>query len=478
MGKKCPQKQGFSKKMALMGVGMGLGILLFTGIAGQAVTINVLSVEDPFYFSLEKALPEFEKETGIKVSLQPLAYDALHAKIIASFVGRTKGIDVVTVDQMWLSQYAENRWITALTPYIERDKEAVRMDEFVPETIYTMSEWRGDIYTLPIGTYGQFVMYRTDLLEKTGLQPPPTEPAKWWTWDQYMDYVRKLDALGEEIYGTVICGAQPVPIVHMYTQLAVSKGVQWFKQFPKAPWDFTPTINSGENVEALKYYKQLYEHSPGESINYNWFDAGMSFAKKDIGIFFWWTPYGYLVRQAGYMVEEPSPIVGKYKIALLPHQPGIPQTYSLGGWSLAVPTYSANKEEAWEFVKWATSKRIQKAMALTPIYQFNDFAREPLFRDEDCLKHYPWLSTQLYSLKEGDGKITRPPIPIYTTLEGFYGLQLNMAVAGLKTPEMALADAQSQFELALKQNFYLPFKMTSYDDTLEKITELIGKLSP
>jgi multiple sugar transport system substrate-binding protein len=482
MGKKYLQKPGFSKKMALMGVGIGLAVLLLTAIAVQAVTINVLSVQDPFYFPLEKLLPEFEKETGIKVNLQGLAYDALHAKIITSFVGRTKGIDVVTVDQMWLSQYAENRWIIPLTPYIERGKDAVRMDEFVPEVIYTMNEWRGDIYTLPIGTYGQFVMYRTDLLEKAGLQSPPTEPAKWWTWDTYMDYVRKLDGLGEEIHGTVICGAQPVPIVHMYTQLAVSKGVKWFKQFPKAPWDFTPMIDSEENVEALKYYKQLYEHSPEESINYNWFDAGMCFAKKDIAIFFWWTPYGYLVRQAGYMVEEPSPVVGKYEIALLPHQPDIPQTYSLGGWSLGVPTYSGYKEEAWQFVKWATSKRIQKAMALAPIYQdvyqFNDFAIEPLFRDEDCLKIYPWLSTQLYSLKEGNGKITRPPIPIYTTLEGFYGLQLNMAVAGLKTPETALADAKSQFELALKQNFYLPFKMTSYDDTLERVTELIAKLSP
>jgi len=477
MDKKSPKSKKLKK---LIIIGIGLGILLFSGIASQAqkATINVLSVQDPFYFALEKAIPQFEKETGIKVNLQGLAYDALHAKLITSFVGKAKGVDVVTVDQMWLSQYAENRWIIPLTPYIKKDKEDVRMDEFIPEVIYSMNEWRGDIYTLPVATYGQFVMYRTDLLKKTGLQTPPARPATWWTWDKYMEYIEKFDELGKKIYGTVICGAQPVPIVHMYTQLAVSKGVHWFKQFPKAPWDFTPTINTKKNVEALKYYKELYQHSPEEAINYIWFDAGTAFAKKDIGMFYWWTPYGYLIRQAGYMVKEPSPIVGKYDIALLPHQPGVSQTYSLGGWSLGIPTYSGYKEEAWEFIKWATSRKIQKMMALTPIYQFDDFAREPLFRDEDCIRLYPWLPTQFYTLKKGNGKITRPPIPIYTTLEGFYGLQLNMAVAGLKSPEAALADAESQFKLVLKQNFYIPYEVASYDDTLENTIKLIKELSP
>jgi multiple sugar transport system substrate-binding protein len=64
------------------------------------------------------------------------------------------------------------------------------------------------------------------------------------------------------MFGTVVCGAQPVPIVHMYTQLAASRGVRWFKSFPAPPWDFTPTINSPENVESLKFYKGLYDLSP------------------------------------------------------------------------------------------------------------------------------------------------------------------------------------------------------------------------
>jgi len=471
---KCTRKLGRIIVISL------LGVLLLASLSAyaQKVTLNVLGVQDPWYFALEEVIPEFEKMTGIKVNLEGLAWDALQARLTTSFITKEKGIDVISVDDCRLAQFAENTWIIPLTSYIEKDKKSVKMNEFVPEVIYSSCTWRGDVYTLPVATYSQFVMYRTDLLQKAGLQFPPTEPADWWTWDKYMEYVKKIDQLGDDIYGTVIVGVQPVPIVHMYTGLEVNKGVRWFKHFPEAPWDFTPTVNTEKSINTLKYYKELYKYSPPESINYLWFDAGTAFAKKNIGIYYWWSPYGYLIRHAGYMVEEPSPIVGKFGVALMPYEPGEPRIYSLGAHGLGIPQYSAYKEEAWKFIMWATSTEAQKAMALTHLHAFNDFAREPLFRDPELIKYYPWLPTQLYTVKQANGKVSRPHMALYPSLEGFYGLQLNLVLAGHKTPEQAMTDAQSQFELILKQNYYLPYKGLSYDDTLDKTIALIKKLSP
>ncbi len=456
-------------------------VVLFVSVLCQAqgvtVTVEVLGVEDPWYFALEKVTPQFEKETGIRVKIQGLSLDVLYARIVTSFVSKQASADVIGVDNKWLAQYAENGWIIPLTSYIKRDKQEVRMNEFIAAVINGVSEWRGEIYTLPIAAYSQFVMYRKDLLAQAGLSLPPTEQNDWWTWDKYMEYVEKVDALGEDVYGTVICGAQPSPIVDMYTGVAASKGVRWFKQFPEAPWDFTPAINSEENIEALNYYKKLYQHSPAEAINYVWFDAGTAFSTKDVGMFFWWSPYGYLVRQAGYMVEEPSPIVGKYDVAPMPYQPGYPEVTNSAHHGLAIATYSAHKEEAWEFIKWATSGETQKNMALCPPYLFNDFSREYLFRDEECLQHYPWLSIQLGSLKQSNNMITRPAIPIHATLEGVYGLQLNTALGGMKGPEAALADVESQWDTILKQNFFIPYRGESYDHTIENTQKLINELS-
>ena len=170
------KKRKLFTTLSSIGIALGLVVVLLISFAGKSgggkvagAEINVMSVQDPFYFGVEQLIPQFEEESGIKVNFEGLAYDALHAKIITSFVGKKAGVDVVTVDQMWLSQYADNNWILDLTPYIEKDKEEVRMDDFVPEVIYSMNEWRGRIYTMPICSYGQFVMYHTELMKKAGL---------------------------------------------------------------------------------------------------------------------------------------------------------------------------------------------------------------------------------------------------------------------------------------------------------------------
>ena len=117
-------------------------------------------------------------------------------------------------------------------------------------------------------------------------------------------------------------------------------------------------------------------------------------------------------------------------------------------------------------------------MALTKMKVFNDFARAPLFHDEELIKYYPWLPIQLDMIKNSNGKVSRPHMVLYPSLEGMYGLQLNKALAGHVTPEQAMEDAQIQFETILKQNFYLPYPMEGYNDTKEKTIELIESLSP
>ena len=129
MSNRYVKKRRLLTKLTITGIAIGLCIVFLFSFAGgggkkaEEVTINVLTVQDPFYFGMELSIPTFEEKTGITVNLEALAYDALHAKIITSFVGKKAGVDVVTVDQMWLSQYADNNWILDLTPYIDKDKE-------------------------------------------------------------------------------------------------------------------------------------------------------------------------------------------------------------------------------------------------------------------------------------------------------------------------------------------------------------------
>ena len=451
----------------------------------KAQEIRVLVVGDPFQFALEKVVSDFTDQTGIKVNLESLAYDALNARLVTSFVSKTPDADVVTVDAMWMGQYYDNSWVIALDDYIKADKDT-DIKDFIPQVLYSLNSWRGHIITLPIAAYGQGVMYRTDVFKDAGLAAPPTDPAQAadWTWDKYVEMLKGLNGQtfgGTKMFGTVVCGAQPQPIVHMYTQLAASRGVRWFKQFPtETPWDFTPTIDTPDNVSSLDMYNTLYSLSPAEAINYVWFDAGTRFSQGDIAMFYWWTPYFYLVKNDGYMSGKPSVIIDKYAIGLLPKASGdIPQVISNGGWSLGLPSTAANKDEGWQFIKWACSAATQKKMALVPDYnyQFSDFARASLYQDADLIKIYPYLDTQLGILQMGDGKVVRPPCPIYSTLEGIYGLQLNKVLSGAAAADASLKETETLFTNALTGNLMIPYSQPSYADTLENTQKLIDSLA-
>jgi multiple sugar transport system substrate-binding protein len=447
-------------------------------------TIRVLVVGDPFQFALEKILDQFTAATGVNVAYEVLNYDQLNARLATSFVSGTPDADVVTVDQMWTGTYSDSGWIIPLDDFISRDTDT-NIKDFIPEVLYSLNTWRGRVVTMPIGAYGQGVVYRKDVFEANGLDELPTDAAgaPGWTWDRYREIAAGLngtDFEGTSMFGTVVCGAQPVPIVHMYTQLAASRGVRWFTNFPNAPWDFTPTINSPENVESLEFYKSLYDLSPPESINYVWFDAGTRFSQKDIGLFFWWTPYFYLTKNDGYMTGTPSGLEDVLGYAVLPKlSDDSEQVTSLGGWSFGIPSSSANQEEAWQFIKWSTGADAQKQMGLLPDfnYQFSDFSRVSLYEDPELQEIYPYLDLQLSILRQGNGKIVRPPAPGYTTLEGVYGLQLNQALSGGMTPAQAVETTGTLWQNILSGLLLIPYSGESYDDTLENTQALIDRLA-
>jgi len=447
-------------------------------------TINVLTVGDPWDLALQTVAPQFTEATGIQVNIESLGYTALQARLINAFLTQTSDADLIAVDQMWISQYADNGWIRSLDDFIKGDADT-DMGDFLPEVLYSLSTWRGHVWTLPVGAYAQGIMYRTDLFEAAGLDPLPasTADAGDWTWDKYFQIVEQLNGMemdGTTFYGTTLIGAQPVPVVHMYTQLSASYGTRWFTQFPEAPWDFTPTINSEPNIAAMNDWKRLYDMAPPECINYLWFDAGTRFSQGDIALFYHWTPYFYLVNNNGYLTGEPSIVVDKFATAVLPtKEPGGDQVVSLGGWSLGMPSTAANQDDAWQFMKWATGAEGQKAMGLVSAkgHQFADFSRLSLYQDEELRAIYPFLDTQLEMMRLGNGKIVRPPMPLYTSLEGVYGLQINQVMSGGVTPEAALETTQTLFTNILTGNQMIPYSVESYDDTLDNTKALIESLS-
>jgi multiple sugar transport system substrate-binding protein len=470
-------RRGLLKSSGALAGAAALGSLPRRASA-QANTLRVLVAGDPFYYALDGLKDQFKQESGIDAQIESISLEALQARLTSSFISNQPDADVISVDQMWLGQYLESKWILPLNGFIKADSDT-DIKDYIPQVLYSMNSWRGQIGTLPVATYGQCVLYRKDFADAAGFKVPEDGS---WSWTDYLAMITAMngkDFGGTKITGTVIAGQQPAPVVHMFTQLAASMGTRWFKGFPNAStWDFEPTIDTPENLEALKLFVELYKNSPPESVGYNWFDAGMRFAKGNIGMFYWWSCYSYLCRKDGYMSGKDSIIADKIGIARLPKAPGKEQVVSIGGHSLGMTANTSDKDASWKFIKWATAAKTQKAMALYTKYgyQFSDFARPSLYKDPDLLKIYPYLPAQMADLERGDGKIVRPPCPVYTTLEGIYGLNLNKVLAGDSEPAQALKDTETFFSTILKGNFLIPYKLASYDDTLDATKSLMASL--
>ena len=84
--------------------------------------------------------------------------------------------------------------------------------------------------------------------------------------------------------------------------------------------------------------------------------------------------------------SEISRVAGKVGIAKLPHFKGGESYSTLGGWQLGISSYSENKSEAWKFIKFLTSARIQKLYA---IKAGKAPTRKGLYADREVIQYNP-----------------------------------------------------------------------------------------
>ena len=117
----------------------------------------MLTVGDPWDLALQSVVSQFTEQTGIGVNIESLGYTALQARLINSFLTQSADADVIAVDQMWISQYADNGWILSLDDFISMDSDA-HFDDLVPECLYSLSTWRNYAWTLPIASYAQGII--------------------------------------------------------------------------------------------------------------------------------------------------------------------------------------------------------------------------------------------------------------------------------------------------------------------------------
>ncbi len=397
----------------------------------------VICVEEvPMFFYVIEKLPEFEKLTGVKAKIEILPEINLRQKVLLDLAMQRGYYDVIGADMIDVVQYAKAGFIVPLDEFIEdpelTDKEVLDMDDFFENYMEALTV-SSELYAFPTYIDGLMLMYRKDLFQEYGIYNPPK------TWEEYYDYAKKLtlDTNNDgniDIYGNALRAKRGMNSnVYLWTSIFRSHGGEFFDENMK------PLVNSEAGIKAVDYYcKLLTEAAPPDIVNYGWTEVESAMEQGKVAMII--DAYDFPPR-----LEDPtmSTVVGKVGYDVIPAgevewrgKKNIPSMYTLG---VTISTYSKNKEAAWMFIKWITSKKLADEAADKGAYSWL-IRKSTLYSDKYKNTNATFWDALSRSIPLSDPNY-RPLIPEWREVEDTLSIALSEVLVGAKTSKDALDEA-------------------------------------
>lgn len=335
---------------------------------------------------------------------------------------KDSSLDVVLIDVIRPAQWAAAQWAEPLDSYLGADKNAV-MARYLP-AYREANIVDGKVIALPYFADVQLLYYRTDLLEKHGVKPPTT----WTELQAAAEKIQKAEGnpqlsgfqtAGAPIEGTVC--TYLVPMWGAGGNLTDAGGKLTLTgdaaRKPFELWDGLRKANvTPPNLAEI----------PTDRIRQN-FQAG--------NLVFGMT-WGYVWNRA--QNDADSLVKGKTGVVPLPGFTADKAATCIGGWQLAVTSFSKNKAEAVKLARWLSSPEVAKMQAIEASH-LPVFAE--VYTDADVLAKNPWFKDALPVVQSARA---RPVSPRYTEVSEIIRTNMNAFLAGTKTADAALTDMSSK----------------------------------
>ena len=391
----------------------------------DGMTLTLASQNDQFATVMADLAPKFKDATGITVKVDIMSYPELLTKTTADFVGHTKGYDLITMDNVWSGQFAENGYTVNLADWIKRDADEIKLKDIYPVLLESLGGYKGKQVAFPFAGYANVLAYRTDLFKAAGLKAPQTME------EMVADAIKLTDPAKKQ-YGFVANGQKGPAVAQDWMQYNAELGGSILGK------DGKPALNSPANIKSLTVYKELFDKAaPPGAADYDWGGREEAFRQGLAAQMQTWS-----VGAANYGNPDQSKVVGKFAITVSPPGKGLPKKYGVGGWGMAINADidDKRKEAAWLWIKWLTSPEIHKELNLKGA---GSYLRISETHDADLKAKFPFVTVIDEVFANGDGEY-RPRIPQYPQIQDLLGTAVNAVLIGNADPKKALDDAQAQ----------------------------------
>lgn len=421
--------------MALKTKLLSAGAIALVSTGAFAETITIATVNNGDMIRMQGYTDDFTAKTGHTVEWVTLEENVLRQRVTTDIAAKGGSFDIMTIGMYETPIWGANGWLVPL----EGLSAEYDVDDILPAMSAGLSH-DGTLYAAPFYGESSMVMYRTDLMEKAGLEMPASP-----TWEFIREAAAAMTDRDNEINGVCLRGKAGWGEGGAFiTVTGNSFGARWFDE------DWNAQFDQPEWKNALDFFVGMMAESGPAGYATNGFNENLSlFQQGKCGM---WID----ATVAASFVTNPndSEVHDQVGFALAPNTGMGKNANWLWAWALAIPAGTQKEDAAKSFIEWATSKDYIELVAANEGWaNVPPGARTSLYENPEYQK-VPFAQMTLDSINAADPtNPTVKPVPYvgiqFVAIPEFAGIatevsqEFSAVYAGQQSVDEALAKAQA-----------------------------------
>ncbi len=405
----------------------------FTMVQAQQpkqVTLTAIVAEpkerwDSLFADALTKLRERHPDMRIDIDYRVLPYADTRKQILTAMAGRTP-VDLISVDQIWLGEFAEGKFLSDLSNLTQSWN---RSSEWF-KTNWDGGIYNGKVYGIWAWTDVRAMWYWKDLLNQSGVSPDSLR-----TWNGYIEAAKKIENSTKDkgVQAMHLVGASHSPDMwYPYLWMLGGEIVKQKSGHPQKGTYWFPAYNSTQGVQALEFLRDQVKAGIKPQINHFW---GKEFADKKFAVMLegsWLL--GHFPRNESKNFDKS---VGMIPMFPVPKE-GDTSATMMGGWMLSIPETSTNKALSWELLTIMLQPDVLAPMLANYAYLPTQKPIAEGTYSTQLNSTIPYYKELISMLAIGH---SRPSIAEYPQLADNIRQAIDEVYLGTKEPKQALDDA-------------------------------------
>jgi len=312
-------------------------ISLLAATGAYADTLTIATVNNGDMIRMQGLTDDFTAKTGHSVEWVTLEENVLRQRVTTDITTKGGAFDIMTIGMYETPIWGSNGW---LVPLDDLSAE-YNAGDILPAMAGGLSH-EGTLYAAPFYGESSMIMYRTDLMEKAGLEMPDAP-----SWSFIAKAAREMTDRDNDINGVCLRGKAGWGEGGAFiTAMSNSFGARWFDMDWNAQFDTQPWRDT------LEFFVGMMNESGPAGYATTGFNENLSlFQQGKCGM---WID----ATVAASFVTNPndSTVADHVGFALAPDNGLGKRSNWLWAWALAIPAGTQQADAAKQFIEWATSK--------------------------------------------------------------------------------------------------------------------------